>query len=97
MDVSAVGNGLEEVEESTNWHVLKNCGSETEGNGLLSLAVLAFAVEDMNDRDLLITSATPCAFLGGMSIVDCECIVLFDILLITVQLSELDQSCLLVA
>ena len=72
LNVSAIGNGLEEVEESTNWDDLKNCGSETEGNDLLSLAVLAFAVEDMNDRDLLMTSATPCAFLAGMSIVDYE-------------------------
>ena len=65
LNVSAIGNGLEEVEESTNWDDLKNCGSSTEGNDLLSLAVLAFAVEDMNDRDLLMTSATPWALLCG--------------------------------
>ena len=72
MNVSAIGNRLEEVEESANWDDLKDCSSSTEGNDLLSLAVLAFAVEDMNDRDLLMTSATPCAFLAGMSIVDYE-------------------------
>ena len=30
---------------------------------VLSFAVFAFAVDDTNARDLLITSATPCAFL----------------------------------
>ena len=29
----------------------------------LSLAVLAFAVEDMNERESVMTSASPCAFL----------------------------------
>ena len=31
---------------------------------ILSFAVLAFAVEDIKARDCVITSASPCAFLG---------------------------------
>jgi len=34
-----------------------------EGGDALSLAVLAFAVEDMKARESVITSARPCAFL----------------------------------
>jgi hypothetical protein len=36
---------------------------ENMGIDVLSLAVLAFAVEDMNDRESVITSETPFAFL----------------------------------
>lgn len=62
----------------------------------LSLAVFAFAVDDINARDLLMTSATPSALLrrrehetGG------KCV--GDVLLVAVELAELHEGCLLVS
>lgn len=59
----------------------------------LSFAVFAFAVEDMNERDLLMTSATPSALLQLVSNSQIEAGE--NVLLIAVQLSELHKSGLL--
>lgn len=44
-------------------HQQRNPIFDVELDNVLSLAVLAFAVEDINERERVMTSASPCAFL----------------------------------
>ena len=66
---------------------------------ILSLAVFAFAVDDINDRDLLITSATPCALLQIIvnTQKDETMSSAMNILLVAIQLSQFDQCSFLMA
>ena len=64
----AVGNLRKEVEQRPDWHTRQSIARpelKHRSANALSFAVFAFAVDDTNARDLLITSATPCAFLLG--------------------------------
>ena len=63
LNLSAVGNGCKEVEKCTNFEALSAEEEERNKVTILSLAVLAFAVEDMKARESVITSASPFAFL----------------------------------
>lgn len=58
---------------------------------LLSLAVLALAVDDMNDRESVITSATPAALLWSALVLDRVLIYKLDELLVSVQLTQIHQ------
>jgi hypothetical protein len=64
----AVRNKIEEVQKCPNcalkWLKCRNAGFVAD---LLSLAVLAFAVDDMKALESVITSARPCAFLVHQS------------------------------
>ena len=64
LSLLAVGYGIKKVEKCTNYAMWWSRHSRTElPASLLSLAVLAFAVDDMNARESVMTSASPCAFL----------------------------------
>ena len=64
----AVGYLCKEVEQCSDWRTRQSITRpqlKHRSSDALSFAVFAFAVDDTNARDLLITSATPCAFLLG--------------------------------
>jgi hypothetical protein len=59
-------NRIKEIEESpdlTKQHERQNTSRIWLTTDLLNFAVFAFAVDDMNALDCVITSAKPCAFL----------------------------------
>jgi hypothetical protein len=62
----AIGYRSKVIEQGPDWHPFSIYPSHrTEWNGgLLSLAVLAFAVEDMKALDMVMTSAKPFASLS---------------------------------
>ena len=63
----AIGYRSKIIEQSPDWAPTQHPISWTERNSVyaLSLAVLAFAVEDMKALDIVMTSARPSAFLSG--------------------------------
>lgn len=94
----AVRDRVEEVEEGADFmYYQSGVYTDAARSYALSFAVFAFAVDDMNDRESVMTSATPFAFLQ----VPC---IRFHVgtysrirsLLIAVELTKLDQRGLLV-
>lgn len=66
MNLLAVGDGGEKVEESADFWGLGGWVRRGGRWDVLSFAVFAFAVEDMKARERVMTSARPCAFLGDV-------------------------------
>ena len=64
LNLLAIWNGVEAVEERSNYmsHEFRPCPGRAKRD-VLSLAVFAFAVEETNERDRVMTSATPLALL----------------------------------
>ena len=68
LDFLTPWDGGEAVEQRSDWIMGQLVSSVQKGkNDSLSLAVFAFAVEDMNAQDWVITSASPRAFLSDIS------------------------------
>ena len=66
----AIGYRSKVIEQGSDWQLFSIYPSLTRcENDPLSLAVLAFAVEDMKALDMVITSAKPFAFLSK----GCQC------------------------
>jgi hypothetical protein len=66
LDIGAVGDRVEKVEEGSDWWSISVCWGEIALNAL-SLAVFAFAVEEMKLLDFVIILERPCAFLPIVS------------------------------
>jgi len=93
----AVRDGAEEVEEGPDCRPSSVVVDGRAAQNSLSFAVFAFAVDDMNALDNVITSARPFAFLPSVGSVFLGSRVLLDgsALLVPIQLAELNERCLL--
>ena len=66
LDFLTVFDGVEAIEKCADlWNGVTRAHRGFENGNVLSLAVFALAVEDTNERDIVITSATPLALLNG--------------------------------
>ena len=65
LNLLAAGYVVEAVKHRPNYTPVNALRLSRTGHNPLSLAVFAFAVVDTNDRESVITSATPFAFLSA--------------------------------